>query len=118
MPTAISGLKSGKVLPLAITSAKRSRILPAVPTVSEAGVPGFVSANWVGLTAPKGTPAAVIGWLHKQAVATLAAPEVRERLDSLGAEVSGLSPEEFGQVLRDDAKRWSEVIRAAGIKPE
>jgi tripartite-type tricarboxylate transporter receptor subunit TctC len=118
MPTAMSGMKSGKVAALAITSAERSPVLPGVPTVSEAGVPGFVAANWVGLTAPKGTSRAVIAWTHEHVVKALAAPEVKERLASLGAEPAGISPEEFAAVLRDDAKRWTEVIRAAGIKPE
>lgn len=118
MPTAMSGMKSGKVSALAITSAQRSPVLPGVPTVSEAGVPGFVTANWVGLVAPKGTPPAVIRWMHDHVVQALAAPEVKERLASLGAEPAGISPEEFAAVLRNDAKRWSEVIRAAGIKPE
>ena len=117
-PTAMSNLKSGKIIPLAVTSVQRSKVLPAVPTATEAGYPGFVANNWVGLTAPKGTPPEVIAWLHKQVVAALAAADVRERLDALGAEPSGIRPEEFAVVLRDDAKRWAEVVRAAGIKAE
>jgi tripartite-type tricarboxylate transporter receptor subunit TctC len=117
-PTAMSNLKSGKIIPLAVTSTQRSKVLPAVPTAAEAGYPAFVASNWVGLTAPKGTPPEVIGWLHKHVVAALGAPEVKERLDALGAEPSGITPEEFAVVLRDDARRWAEVVHAAGIKAE
>lgn len=117
-PTAMSNLKSGKIVPLAVSSTQRSKVLPAVPTGVEAGYPGFVASNWVGLMAPKGTPPEAIAWLHKQVVAALAAPDVKERLDALGAEPSGITPQEFAVVLRDDAKRWAEVIRAANIKAE
>ena len=117
-PTAMSNLKSGKIVPLAVSSTKRSRVLPNVPTGSEAGYPGFVASNWVGLMAPKGTPPEAIAWLHKHVVAALAAPDVKERLEALGAEPSGITPEEFAIVLRDDQKRWADVIHAANIKAE
>src|SRR6267378_3532191 len=118
LPTAMSNLKGGRIVPLAVTSRERSKVLPGVPTASEAGVPGFVASNWVGLTAPKGTPRNVIDWLHGEVVRALSAADVKERFDALGAEPSGINPEEFAQVLRDDARRWAEVIRAAGIKAE
>src|SRR6266404_3736732 len=118
LPTAMSNLKGGRIVPLAVTSRERSKVLPGVPTAAAAGVPGFVASNWVGLTAPKGTPRNVIDWLHGEVVIALSAADVRERFDALGAEPSGISPEEFAKVLRDDARRWAEVIRAAGIKAE
>ena len=118
LPTAMSNLKGGRIVPLAVTSLERAKVLPGVPTAAEAGVPGFVASNWVGLTAPKGTPRNVIDWLHGEVVIALSAADVRERFDALGAEPSGISPEEFAKVLRDDARRWAEVIRAAGIKAE
>ena len=117
-PTAMSNLKSGKIVPLAESSEKRSKVLPAVPTGAEAGYPGFVASNWVGLMAPKGTSPEAIAWLHKHVVAALAAPDVKERLEALGAEPSGITPQEFAGVLRDDQKRWAEVIRAANIRAE
>jgi tripartite-type tricarboxylate transporter receptor subunit TctC len=89
-----------------------------VPTVRESGVPGYVAANWFGLTAPKGTPPEVIQYLRNEVVKALAAPDVKERLAAQGAEPSGITPEEFGKILREDTKRWTEVIRAAGIKAE
>jgi tripartite-type tricarboxylate transporter receptor subunit TctC len=118
LPTAMSNLKGGRIVPLAVTSRERSKVLPDVPTAAEAGVPGFLASNWVGLTAPKGTPRNVIDWLHSEVVKALSAPDVKERFDALGAEPSGIRPEEFAKVLRDDASRWRDVIRAAGIKAE
>lgn len=117
LPTAIGHIKGGKLVPLAVTSAKRSAAAPNVPTVSESGVP-FVAANWFGLTAPKGTPKAVIDYLQQEVAKVLELPEVKEQLAAQGAEPSGISTEEFGRVLRDDTKRWGEVIRGARIKAE
>ena len=117
MPTAIGQIKSGRLVPLAVTSAKRSAVVPNVPTVTEAGVP-FVAANWFGLTAPKGTPKAVIDYLQQEVAKVLELPDVREQFAAQGAEPSGITPEEFGRILRDDTKRWSEVIRGAHIKAE
>ena len=118
MPTAIPHINSGRAVALAVTSAQRSPALPNVPTVRESGVPGYVAANWFGLTAPKGTPPEAIEYLRKEVVKALAAPDIKERLAAQGAEPSGITPEEFGKVLRDDTRRWTEVIRAANIKAE
>jgi len=118
MPTAMPHIASGKAIPLAVTSAKRSGALPNVPTVQESGVPGFVAANWFGLTAPKGTPREAIDYVRNEVVKALAAPDVKERLAAQGAEPSGITPEEFARILREDTKRWTEVIRAANIKAE
>lgn len=118
MPTAMPHINSGKAVALAVTSEARSRGLPNVPTARESGVPGYVAANWFGLTAPKGTPPEAIDYLHKEVVRALAAPDIKERLAAQGAEPSGITPDEFGKILRDDTKRWTEVIRAANIKAE
>jgi len=118
LPTAIPHINSGKAVPLAVTSAQRSAALPNVPTVRESGVPGYVAANWFGLTAPKGTAPQAIEYIRKEVVRALAAPDVKERLAALGLEPSGISPEELGKILQEDTKRWTDVIRAAGIKPE
>jgi tripartite-type tricarboxylate transporter receptor subunit TctC len=118
MPTAIPQIKNGKAVPLAVTSAQRSAALPNVPTVRESGVPSYVAANWFGLTAPKGTPPEVIEYLRNAVLKALAAPDVKERLAAQGAEPSGITSEAFGTQLRDDTKRWTDVIRAADIKAE
>lgn len=117
MPTAIGQVKSGKIVALAVTSAKRSPAMPTVPTVTEAGVP-FEASNWFGLTAPKGTPKAAIDYLQQEVVKALESPDVKKLLAAQGAEPSGIKPEELGRILRDDTKRWGEVIRAARIKVE
>ena len=118
MPTAIPHIKSGKAVALAVTSAQRSPALPDVPTVREAGVPTYVAGNWFGLTAPNGTPQVAIEWIRTAVLKALASPEVKERLATQGAEPSGITPDVFGKQLRDDTKRWTEVIRAANIKAE
>jgi tripartite-type tricarboxylate transporter receptor subunit TctC len=118
LPTAIPHIKSGKAVPLAVTSAKRSSALPDVPTVVESGVPRYVAGNWFGLTAPKGTPKEAIDYIHREVVKALAAPEVKERLAAQGAEPSGITPQEMGRMLVEDTKRWTSVIHTAGIKAE
>jgi tripartite-type tricarboxylate transporter receptor subunit TctC len=118
MPTAIPHVKSGKAIALAVTSAKRSPALPDVPTVRQSGVPTYVAGNWFGLTAPKGTPPEAIAWIRAEVLKALASADVKERLAAQGAEPSGITPEAFETLLRDDTKRWTEVIRAANIKAE
>jgi tripartite-type tricarboxylate transporter receptor subunit TctC len=118
MPTAIPHVKSGKAIALAVTSAKRSPALPDVPTVRQSGVPTYVAGNWFGLTAPKGTPPEAIEWIRAEVLKALASADVKERLAAQGAEPSGITPEAFETLLRDDTKRWTEVIRAANIKAE
>jgi tripartite-type tricarboxylate transporter receptor subunit TctC len=114
----IQYIKAGKMVPLAIASTKRSSALPEVPTVVEAGLPNFIVGNWFGLVAPKGTPKEIVAWLHNEVVKVLATPEVRDRFAALGVEPSGISPEELGTLMREETARWTEVIKAAGIKPE
>ncbi len=118
LPTAIPHIKSGKAVPLAVTSTKRSSALPDVPTVAEGGVPRYVAGNWFGLTAPKGTPKEAIDYIHREVVKALASPEVKERLAAQGAEPSGISPQEMCKLLVDDTRRWTSVIQSAGIKAE
>lgn len=111
-------IASGKMIPLAVASTKRSPALPNVPSVVEAGLPGFLAGNWFAWSAPKGTPKQVVDYLHREVVKALAAPEVRDRFFAQGTEPSGITPAEFDAVVRNDRKRWTEVIRAAGIKAE
>ena len=81
-------------------------------------MPGFIVENWFGLVAPKETPKEIVDWLHREVVKALSSPDVKKRFAELGVEPSGITPEELGIVMRDDTRRWTEVIRAAGIKPE
>jgi tripartite-type tricarboxylate transporter receptor subunit TctC len=109
-------VKSGKAKPLGIGSAKRFDGLPEVPTIAEAGVPGFEGGGFLGLVAPAGTPAAVVDALNGAAVKTLAVPEVRERLIALASPPVGDTPAEFARFLREQVEKWARVIRAGNIK--
>jgi len=103
---------------LAVTSDRRAAALPEVPTVAQAGVPGYVVASWNALAAPAGTPPAVIERLHGAATEALAQPAVRQRLQELGVRAEGGSPKQLEALLANEIKRWGEVIRAAKIEPE
>jgi tripartite-type tricarboxylate transporter receptor subunit TctC len=111
-------VNSGKMVPLAVAAPKRSSVLPNVPSVAQAGLPRFVAGNWFGWSGPKGMPKEAVDWLHREAVAALASPAVKERLAAQGAEASGMTPDQFAALIRDDTRRWAEVIRAADIRAE
>jgi tripartite-type tricarboxylate transporter receptor subunit TctC len=117
-PTALGPIKGGKARPLAVTTAQRSAAFPTVPTAVEAGVASYVVTNWFGFAVPRGTPKEAINTLRDDVVRALAAPDVREKLAVQGAEPSNFTPEEFARFLADDTRRWTEVIRASGIKVE
>lgn len=114
----LSHINAGRMIPLAVASTKRSPVLPTVPSAAEAGYPRVVVENWAGFSASKGTPREVIDWLRNEVVKVLASPDVRKRFTDLGVEPSGMTPDEYGALMRNDARRWAEVIRAAGIKAE
>src|SRR5688572_18202513 len=114
----LSHLKSGKLKPLGIGSAKRFEGLPDVPTIAESGVPGFEAGGFLGLVAPAGTPPAVIRALNAAAQKSLALPEVRERLLALASPPVGGTPEEFASHMKREIDKWARVIRAANIKAE
>ena len=116
--TALPHIKSGKLRALAVTSGKRSQALPEVPTVAEAGLPGYDSTQWYGVLAPAGTSRAIILRLHGEIVRALRDPEVGRRLEADGAEAVGSSPEEFTAFIRSETEKWAKVAQAAGIKPE
>jgi tripartite-type tricarboxylate transporter receptor subunit TctC len=111
-------VKSGKARALGIGSAKRFEGLPEVPTIAEAGVPGFEAGGFLGLVAPAGTPPAAIEMLNGAVVKALAAPEVRERLMALASPPVGDTPAEFGRFLREQVEKWARVIRAGNIKAD
>jgi tripartite-type tricarboxylate transporter receptor subunit TctC len=101
---------------LAITSVKRSPLMPDVPTVSESGVPGYESGSWYGALLPAGTPPQIVATLNREMVKAIKSPEVRDRLASEGAEVIGSTPEEFGAYLRKDIERWRKIMPSLGVK--
>lgn len=108
--------KSGRVRALATTGKKRSTILPDVPTVSGAGVPGYESPIWIGMMAPKGTPRPVIDRLNSEIRKIMARPDVKKTWAEQGAEPLTMTPGEFEKYLNDDIAKWAKVIRGAGIK--
>jgi tripartite-type tricarboxylate transporter receptor subunit TctC len=116
-PTALGSIKGGKARALAVSTAQRSPALPGVPTATEGGV-AYVVTNWFGFAAPKGTPKAFIDTLRNDVVRATSAPDVREKLAAQGAEPSSFTPEEFQKFLRDETKRWGDVIRESGIRVE
>ena len=109
-------VKAGRVRGLAVSGAKRSIAFPELPTLAEAGVPGYEVNSWSGIIAPAGLPRAVLDRLNAAANATLQAPEVKERLLQLGNEGGGGTPEQFGELIRRDSAKWAEVIRVSGAR--
>ena len=118
IPAAINHIRSGRIRPIAVTSAKRDRQLPDVPTIAEAGLPGYEIVAWFGLVAPAATPADIIARLHAETVRALKDPAVIERLDKLGFEAVGNSPSEFAAYVRSQADILGKVIQGAGIRPQ
>jgi len=109
---------AGTIHALGVTGAKRSALIPAVPTFAEAGLPGYdVPLRW-GLAAPAGTPRAVIDQLNRALNAALATDEVRHRLALEGAEPQPTTPEDYAAIIDREVAMWSELVKAAGIKPE
>lgn len=115
---AMPHVKSGKLRALAMTGSMRSRATPEIPTVAEAGYPGYETSLWYALLAPARTPRAIIGRLHDETVKVIKAPGMTEQLLALGAEPIGSSPQEFDAYLRTEIDRWTKLITRANIRPE
>ena len=118
MYSAMPSIKAEKLRPIAITSKKRSPLLPNVPTFAEAGYPKVEVLNWQGLIAPKGTPKAIIDKLNAAANEALKDPQLRELMLSQGNEIGGGSPAEFAALIKSESAKWSVVVKTANIKPE
>ena len=117
MPTGLPHVTSGKMTALAVSSAKRAAAAPQIPTASEQGIP-FVSNNWVGLTVPRGAPREVYEWLSKSVIAAMNTPDLKQRINAMGAEPSLLVGDDYGKMIQSETARWTEVVKAAGIKAE
>jgi len=115
---AVPPVKAARLRALGVTGATRSATLPAVPTISEAGVSGYEATSWNALLAPGATPRDLVLKVHSALAESLRAPRVKEILVSSGAEAAGNSPDELARFLRDEIVKWSKVVKAAGIKPE
>lgn len=115
---ALPAIQAGKVRPLAVTSAQRLAVLPQVPTMAEAGLPGFSTANWLGLVAPAQTPPAVLQRLNQAVNEAMQAPEFRAMVEGSGGRVVGGSPQAFAQYLAAERQSWGALIRKARITLE
>ena len=118
IPSAIQHIQSGRLRGLAVSRAQRNPALPDVPTVAEAGVPGYEAIEWNGVMVPAGTPPAVVRRIHQSLSKVLAAPAMKERIVGVGAEVVGSSPEEFTAFIKSEFTAWAKVIKEVGITVE
>ncbi|MBV7485084.1 tripartite tricarboxylate transporter substrate binding protein [Bordetella sp. BOR01] len=118
LPSAMGQIQSEAVQALAVTTPERVPLLPDVPTVAEAGLPGYEVNAWFGLLAPAGTPDAVVGRIQSAVADALADPDTRRQVESLGAIPVANTPQAFGDIIRADTEKWRQVIHDAGIGPQ
>jgi len=117
-PSVIHHVNSGRLRGLAVTSAQRAPLVPDLPTVSEAGVPGYEAGAWQGLLVPTGTRREIISRLEAESSKVLKLPEVKERIDAAGLTPIGSTPEDFGAYLRSEIEKWGKVVRSVGMRVE
>jgi len=115
---ALPHLRGGKAVALAVSSAKRSSLLPEVPTIAESGVPGFDYTLWLALWGPPGMPADLVEKINKDVNRVLSSPDLADRLSNLGTLPMSMSPEEFTRFVRSEAEDTARVLKAAGVKPQ
>jgi tripartite-type tricarboxylate transporter receptor subunit TctC len=118
LPSAMGQIQAGTVKALAVTTPERVPLLPNVPTVAEAGLPGYEVNAWFGLLAPAGTPDAVVSRIYSAVANAVAEPAVRRQIEALGAIPVASTPQAFSDIIRADTEKWQQVIRNAGIKPQ
>ncbi len=114
----IPHIRVGKAKPLAVTSAKRSPVLPEIPTFAEAGLPGFVAENWWGVWVPAATPKAALDRLHASLAQAMTSAEIREKFQGMGIEALSSTPEELREFTRAEGEKWGKLVRAAGIRAD
>jgi len=114
--TALPHIRDGKVRVLATTGLKRSEVLPDVPTVDEAGVPGFEAGTWFGIYAPAKTPRAIVDKLNTETLAAIADPAIEKRLKGLGVDIIAKGPKELGDLTKSDLEKWGPIVQKAGVK--
>jgi len=118
IPSALPHIKSGRLRALATTGSKRDPLLPELPTLAEAGVPGYESGVWFGLAVAAGTPKEIIAKLNAEAVKGTKAPEFVKRMTELGYNIMGTSPETMSEMLRAETNRWGPIVKASGAKAD
>ncbi|HTN26171.1 MAG TPA: tripartite tricarboxylate transporter substrate binding protein [Burkholderiales bacterium] len=115
MPSALPHIKGNKLRALGVTGSKRSGALPDVPTIAEAGLPGYESLSWSGFAVPAGTPKGVVQRLNRETAAILASPDMRQKLAEQGAEAVGGPPEAFAEHVRKEREKWGRLVRERNI---
>ena len=118
IPSSLTHIRSGKLKVFGVGGMQRNGLIPEVPTVDEAGLPGYAAANWNGILAPAGTPPAIIARLHKEISEIQAMPEMQKQFEAEGADVVRMSPTEFAAYIASELAKWGRVVKEAGIKPE
>jgi tripartite-type tricarboxylate transporter receptor subunit TctC len=116
--TALPHIRSGKLRALGLGARERSPVLPELPTIAEAGVPGYEAANWIGIVAPAGTPAAIVAKLHQEISAIQDQPEVKKQFAAEGVDILRMSSAGFGAFFVSEMEKWERVVKEGGIKPE
>ena len=116
--SAVGAIKSGKINALAVTTLKRSPLVPDLPTVAETGLKGFEANNWYGIMVPAKTPRAIVNRLNKDVSTALLTPQIKELLFKQGLDVAPESPEAFGAYIKSEHTKWAKVVKAAGLKAE
>ncbi len=116
LASSLSQVKGGRVRALAVTTSKRTKLAPELPTIAESGLPGFDISTWFGIFVPAGTPRPVVDRLHAEFTRALAAPDVREKMLALGAEPVGSTPEQFTAYVKAEAAKYAKLVRTSGAK--
>ena len=118
IPPYLPQVQAGKIRALAVTTAKRSALAPELPTIAEAGLPGFEANNWNGVVVPAKTPRAIINRLNKEFTAALSLPDIKQFLFNQGLDAAPSTPEAFAAYIKSETAKWAKVIKAAGIQPQ
>ncbi len=118
MSSVMPHIKAGRLRALAVTGAQRSPAVPDIPTIAESGFPGFEADSWYGVLAPAHTPRPIVNRLHDDIVRVLAMPEVKERLNSVGFELVGSSPDEFAAYIKSEIPKWAKIVKISGAKAD
>ena len=116
--TMAPNVRAGKLRALGTSGKVRSTVLPEVPTVSEAGVPGYDAVIWLGIMAPAGTPRAIVERLNNEITRAVNSPELKEQWAKQGAVSMSMTPEEFGRYMREDIEKWARIVKVSGAKPD
>jgi len=117
VPSSITHFRSGKLRALGVGSKQRNALIPDVPTIDESGLPGYEFANWIGIVAPAGTPAAIVDRLHKELTAIQNSPALQKAFGNEGAEIVRMTPAEYGKFIASETAKWGRLVKEGGIKP-